>query len=185
VLASSAPSSSTRKCHRHLHMRCIRLNASAGNLISLNLSHTMTEVAGAGAIVSFVSAGITFIDFSSKLIKLAKLMYDSGTDHTPDRLDANAYLRNLNNALQTMRYQVPIDRDVQDLIARCTQLAKEIQNMFPPPGTPATNSVKRIWKSTKAAYLSLWHKTDFEDKLKRVDQLTQMLHGRFNQKEFE
>lgn len=128
------------------------------------------------AALSIATSVVQFVDFSTKLIKVAKLMYESGTDHTPYKLDADAFIRNLDNALHSMRSQYPGDRDFQDLVERCSKLGKDFKGLFLLPST-STSKIKRSWRSIGAAGRHLWKRKDFEEKMTRLSQLEQLLRS--------
>lgn len=135
--------------------------------------------------LSVAAATVQFVDFSTKLITAAKGIYDSGVDHTPDALDVEAYLKNIDNALHDMSNQNASDLDFQNLVSRCRELSGEIRDMFPSPQSPSTNKFSRFIKSIGAASRHLWHKKDFEDKLKRLSQLDQSLSTKSTAHQFE
>jgi hypothetical protein len=135
--------------------------------------------------LSIAAAAVQFVDFSTKLIKCAQTIYESGVDHTPDSLDAQAFIQNLNSALDVMRKQGPQEPVFQGLISRCSVQAKDIQKMIPPPGNISTSKLGRGFQSFKMASRHLWYKKDFEDKIQRLSQLKQVLRDQFNAEVFK
>jgi hypothetical protein len=136
------------------------------------------------AALSIAALVVQFVDFSTKLVKVAKLAYEFGTDHTPDKLDADVFIINLDNALHFMRSQYPGDQDFQDLVERCNSLGKDIKGFFLLQST-STSKIKRNWRSIGAAGRHLWKRKDFEEKMTRLSQLEQLLRSRFTEKAYQ
>ena len=126
--------------------------------------------------LSIATAVVQFIDFAGLLIKVGRLVWEG--QGVPDALDAHAYSQNVLDNVKRMRGYLTNDSDFQKLVDRCEVLAKDIALMFPKSLAKTQSKPKRVLKAGAATLRHVWHKSDFDEKLERLNILSGALRDR-------
>ena len=114
---------------------------------------------------------VQFVDFSCKILRDTKSLYESSTGVSADNnlLEAiSRDLMNLNNALTAPSAIGAIPESTRNLASRCKDIAAELLSTLERLKVSGSH---RKWKSLVQALRSVWNKDQIESLVRRMESL--------------
>lgn len=137
------------------------------------------------AIIGLAASIISFIDFGTKMVSLAKSVRDSPGGTIPEADDLNVIIQDIRSVSDEIRHKMPtagLSRDEQrivHMVTRCDELAGELSHILEKLKMRDSAWSKKM-ETVRVLLRAVWKKKEVDSLQKRLQDLDRVLRDSLN-----